>query len=146
VSDARAAIADLIHVYAERMDAGDLPSVAALFANATYGRAGGPQRRGAAEVLAALRVVRLHDGSPRTKHVTTNLVVEVDEGAGTARARSYFTVFQATSRLPLQPILAGRYEDGFRRSAGTWRFHARVIHLDLVGELGEHLAPGSPSE
>jgi len=140
VRDARTAIADLVHTYAERLDAGDLDGVAALFADATYGRAGGPQRRGTAAVRAALNVVRLHEGTPRTKHVTTNLVIEVDEAGGTATARSYFTVLQATPRLPLQPILAGRYHDRFTHAHGAWCFTERVIHLDLTGELGEHLA------
>jgi hypothetical protein len=135
----RDAIADLVHVYAERLDAGDLDGVASLFAHATYGRAGGPVRRGAAEVRAALAVVKLHDGSPRTKHVITNVIVEVDEAAGRAAARSYFTVLQATPALPLQPILAGRYHDRFERVGKAWRFSARVIHLDLAGDLREHL-------
>ena len=137
--DPRDAIADLVHRYAERLDAGDLDGVAALFAGATYGRPGGPVRHGAAEVRAALDVVMLHDGSPRTKHVTTNLVVEVDDASGTASARSYFTVLQATPALPLQPILAGRYHDRFARDGDVWRFRERVIHLDLVGDLREHL-------
>jgi 3-phenylpropionate/cinnamic acid dioxygenase small subunit len=136
---ARDAIADLIHTYAERLDGGELDGVAALFAHAAYGRPGGPVRHGAPEVRAALEVVRLHDGSPRTKHVITNLIVEVDEAAGTATARSYFTVLQATPALPLQPILAGRYHDRFHQSPHGWRFTERLIHLDLIGELREHL-------
>ena len=135
----RDAIADLVHAYAERLDAGNLDGVAALFADAAYGRAGGPVRRGAAEVRAALGVVKLHEGIPRTKHVLTNLVVDVDEATGRATARSYFTVLQATPALPLQPILAGRYHDRFARAGSAWRFGERVIHLDLVGELGQHL-------
>ena len=133
------AIAVLVHGYAERLDVGDLDGVAALFADATYGRAGGPLRRGSGEVRAALAIVKLHDGIPRTKHVITNLVVDVDETAGTASARSYFTVLQATPALPLQPIIAGRYEDRFDRAAAGWRFRARVIHVDLVGDVREHL-------
>jgi len=133
------AVAALIHAYAARLDGGDLDGVAALFADATYGRAGGPLRRGSAEVRAALAVVKLHDGIPRTKHVITNLVVDVDEAAGTASARSYFTVLQATPSLPLQPVIAGRYEDRFDRAGTGWRFRARVIHVDLVGDLREHL-------
>ena len=135
----REAIAALVHRYAERIDAGDLDGVAALFADAAYGRAGGPVRLGTAAVREALAVVKLHDGSPRTKHVVTNLVVDVDEAAGAASARSYFTVLQATPTLPLQPILAGRYHDRFVRADGTWHFAERVIHLDLAGDLREHL-------
>jgi SnoaL-like protein len=136
----RDAVTALVHGYAERLDAGDLDGVAALFADATYGRAGGPVRRGTAAVREALRVVKLHAGSPRTKHVVTNLVVDIDEEAGHAAARSYFTVLQATATLPLQVILAGRYEDRFVRRDAMWRFSERVIHLDLTGDLREHLA------
>jgi len=136
----RDAIANLVYTYAERIDAGDFEGTAALFAHATFGQASGAVRRGAAEVLAAFRAaVRVHDGSPRTKHVTTNLIVDVDETAGTATARSYFTVFQQTGTLALQPILAGRYHDRFERADGAWRFTERRISLDLVGDLREHV-------
>src|SRR4029077_4334564 len=137
---ARDAIAALVYAYAEQLDAGDLDGVAALFATATYGRAGGPVRRGTADVRSALAVVKLHDGSQRTKHVVTNLVVEADEATGTGAARSYFTVLQATRRLSLRSILAGRYHDRFARGVGgAWHFRERVIHVDLVGDLEEHL-------
>jgi 3-phenylpropionate/cinnamic acid dioxygenase small subunit len=140
--DDRAAIERLIFDYADRLDAGDLDAVAALFAGATYGGEDGAQHAGAAAVSAVLRrLVRLHDdGTPRTKHVTTNLVIDVDADAGTATARSYFTVLQATARLPLQPIAAGRYRDRFVRAAdGGWRFAERLIAMDLVGDLSDHL-------
>ena len=138
------AIATLLYTYAERLDAGDLDGVARLFAHADYGMAAGPLSTGAAAVRAALEVVRLHDGSPRTHHVTSNLVVDVDETAGTAGARSYFTVLQATAVLPLQVVIAGRYHDRFERVDGVWRFRERLIHVDLVGELCEHLRGGLP--
>ena len=82
----------------------------------------------------------LHDdGTPRTKHVVTNLVIEVDETAGTAAARSYFTVLQATEMLPLQVIVAGRYEDRFVRVDRQWRFSDRLVHMDLVGDVSCHI-------
>jgi len=142
MTHAHEAITALIHRYAERVDGGDLAGVAALFADSTYGAEGGPQRRGTAEVLAALRdAIILHDGVPRTKHVITNLTIDVDETAGTAAARSYFTVLQATPTLALQPILAGRYHDRFGRGAGGWHFADRRIFIDLIGELREHVRP-----
>src|SRR4029450_13331446 len=98
--DAQAAIARLIFRYAERIDAGDLAGVAALFEDASYGSVQGGTYRGSDAVREVLeRVVILHAGTPRTKHVTTNLVIDVDEVAGTAEARSYFTVLQATEHL-----------------------------------------------
>lgn len=141
VSSGRDAVAGLIFDYAERIDAGDLAGVAALFAGATYRSAQGGSYRGSAAVLEVLRrVVILHaDGTPRTKHLTTNLVIDADEVAGSATARSYFTVLQATDQLSLQPIVAGRYHDSFVRDGTAWRFEDRLIFMDLVGDLREHL-------
>jgi 3-phenylpropionate/cinnamic acid dioxygenase small subunit len=141
MDDDRAAIAALIHRYAERIDAGDLDGLAALFADAVYRSDRGGRYEGAAAVREVLgRLVKLHeDGTPRTKHVTTNLVVDVDAAAGTATARSYFTVFQQTAAIPLQAIVAGRYEDRFVRAARGWRFAERLIRMDLVGDLTDHL-------
>ena len=83
---------------------------------------------------------RYDDGRPLTRHLTTNMVIDVDETAGVASARSAFIVFQATQTLPLQPIVAGRYRDRFRRGDdGTWAFTERCFAVDLVGDLSEHL-------
>jgi len=138
---AQDAIVALVHAYAERIDAGDLEGVADLFAHGTFGASRGPARRGVDELLAVLRrVVILHaDGTPRTKHVVTNLTIAVDPAVGTAIARSYFTVLQATATLPLQVIVAGRYADRFACLDGTWRFIERVVHMDLIGDLSQHL-------
>ncbi len=75
------------------------------------------------------------DGTPRTKHVMTNPIVEVDEDAGTGTARSYFTVLQQVDDLPLQPVIAGRYRDEFERADGEWRFTHRHMICDLFGDL-----------
>ena len=82
------------------------------------------------------RMVILYDGVPRTKHVTTNLVIELS--GDTATTRSYFTVLQAVDGLSLQPIVAGRYHDAFARVGGAWRFTDRLIFMDLVGDLVWH--------
>lgn len=139
-------ITRLIHEYAERLDAGDLDAVAALFEHATWGSPGrGEALRGAAQVRRGYDGVILHeDGTPQTKHVISNVIVEVDGGAGSAAARSYFTVLQARPGLPLQPIIAGRYHDRFERAGGQWRFSERMIIPDLIGDLSQHLRePGT---
>ena len=60
---------------------------------------------------------RVHDdGTLRTRHLTTNVIVDIDEAAGTAQTRSAFVVFQATAGVPLQPIVSGRYRDDFARA------------------------------
>ena len=79
---------------------------------------------------------RLYDGKPRTRHLTSNSIIDVDEVAGTASARSVYVVFQATETLPLQPIISGRYRDRFARSDdGSWHFVERGFAVDLAGDL-----------
>ena len=84
-------------------------------------------------------VIVYDDGTPQTKHVTTNLGIEVDDAVGTAISRSYFTALQALPDLPLQPIVSGRYYDRFERRDGQWRFVERRVQTDLVGDLSRHL-------
>jgi 3-phenylpropionate/cinnamic acid dioxygenase small subunit len=147
--DARSAIEHIVYGYAELIDLGDFDGVAALFAHARY-KGGGPDDpgvKGAAPVLKILETMvrRYDDGTPRTKHVTTNLVIDTDESEGTATARSYYTVFQQVDDLPLQPIIAGRYHDSFALDDGTWRFAERMILPDLIGDLSRHMR-GRPLE
>ena len=70
---------------------------------------------GTAPVLEILETMvrRYDDGTPRTKHVTTNLVIDADDDGTSATARSYYTVLQQLDDFPLQPIIAGRYHDRF---------------------------------
>ncbi len=136
------AIANLLYIYAERMDSGDLEHTAALFERARI-RVNGEEVEGSAPILALWRAhVRIYPcGTPRTKHVVTNPIIEIDEAAGTATCRSYYTVFQATPDLPLQPICSGRYHDTFARDTdGQWYFSYRDYSLlDFVGDLSQHL-------
>ncbi|GAA1501661.1 nuclear transport factor 2 family protein [Nocardioides humi] len=96
---------------------------------------------GAAAVEAFYRsLVRLYDdGTPRTRHITTNVTIEVDAEAGTATGAASYTVFQATDALPLQAIIVGRYRDTFRRIDGAWWFASRTMAADLSGDLSRHL-------
>lgn len=140
------AVTNLIAKYAELVDAGDFAGVGALFADGAFGASGGSVKGGAAvEQLLRGMVITYEDGTPRTHHVTTNIAVEF-EGPETASARSYFTVFQAVSELPLQPIVAGRYRDRFERVDGQWRFAERDVHMQLIGDMSRHLRvpPSTP--
>jgi len=143
--DAARSIENLIYSYAGFVDDGDINAVAALFASATIGVDGMDEGlRGADKIEKLLRsTIRMHDdGTPRTKHVTTNVLIDVDEVLGTATSRSYFTVFQAVDGLGLQPIVAGRYRDRFARTDGAWHFVERRFTTDLIGDISRHLLAG----
>ncbi|HRD99751.1 MAG TPA: nuclear transport factor 2 family protein, partial [Ilumatobacteraceae bacterium] len=119
MADTHWTITNLLYRYAECIDAGDFEGVGDILAHATLTAEGTALHLDTrAAVLAHyVNVTRRYpDGTPRTKHVTTNPIVEVDEAAGTATCRSYFTVLQAVDgSLALQPIIAGRYHDSFER-------------------------------
>jgi 3-phenylpropionate/cinnamic acid dioxygenase small subunit len=145
MSDGAREIENLVYTYAELIDAGDLDGVAALFAHGRIcGMEGGPPEtvfEGKTRVRQMYEMAtRLHDdGTPKTKHFTTNLQLQVDENAGTARGSAYYCVTQATPDLPLQVIVTGHYRDTFHRVDGTWWFDTRIMFVDQVGDTSHHL-------
>ncbi len=144
--DSSREIENLLYTYADRIDRGDFDSVAELF---THGRiegveGGGPETvfEGRDRVRALYGMTtRIHaeTGTPRTKHLCTNAIIEVDEEAGTATAQSNYLVCQATPELPLQVVVTGRYRDRFRRIDGRWWFDTRTMYVDQSGDLSHHL-------
>jgi ketosteroid isomerase-like protein len=137
------AISQLIYTYAERIDAGDFAGVAEVFSDATltfegFGDAvSGPE---AIQSLYERTTRRYEDGTPRTKHVMTNLMVDVSSDGSTATSRSYFTVLQAVpGALTLQPVIAGRYRNAYACTDGAWRFTSVHIVIELVGDLAHHM-------
>jgi 3-phenylpropionate/cinnamic acid dioxygenase small subunit len=140
MSPSERAIENLIAAYAALADNGDFAGVGALFEDAVLHGASGPAggARGV-EAMLTENLIVYEDGTPRTKHLSTNVQIEVDEANGTAIARSYFTVLQALRDLPLQAIVSGRYEDRFVRRGGAWRFAERRVHSDLVGDISRHV-------
>ncbi len=143
MSDARGEIENLLYVYAERIDAGDFAGVAELFAHACITVAGAEAETRGRDAVEKLYsgTTRLYEdcGTPKTKHVVTNPIIEVDEAADRATSRSCFTVLQQTPVLPLQVIITGRYRDDFERVDGRWRFARREMQLEQFGDLSQHL-------
>jgi 3-phenylpropionate/cinnamic acid dioxygenase small subunit len=145
MSDSALDITNLIYSYAELIDAGDLDAVASLFAHGRIcGMENGPPETvftGAAGVRKLYDMAtRLYDdGTPKTKHNTTNVRLDIDEAQGTARSTSYYCVTQATPELPLQVIVTGHYKDTFHRIDAAWWFDTRIMFVDQVGDVSHHL-------
>lgn len=132
-------IRNLLGAYCEVMDAGDWEGLGALFADGGLTDGGGHEVARGQRAVAALyaSMVVLHDGSPRTRHLTTNPVITLD--GDTATCRSSFAVLQQVGQGPLVPVAAGRYRDCFVYVDGAWRFAERAFHLDQVGDTSQHL-------
>jgi SnoaL-like domain len=135
-------VRNLLGEYCERIDAGDFGGVGELFEQGALADGSGRELARGAEAVAAFYAAGtlLHDGSPRTKHLVTNTVLDIDDAGARATARSSYLVLQQVGNGPLQPIITGRYHDSFERRDGRWRFAERRFFVDLVGDLRAHLA------
>ena len=139
---ARDEICNLLYRYTEAIDAGDFEGLSVLFATAVLLNADGSLRSDTPDhMLARWRGrIMLYDGVPRTRHLTMNPIIHIDEQAGTAQARSAYIVFQVTDSFPLQAVIFGRYHDRFARSGhGQWAFASRQFFVDGQGDLSHHL-------
>jgi hypothetical protein len=133
-------IRNLLGRYCDVMDAGDFAEVGALFARGRLADEHGTVLAAGAEAIERFYAAgtQLHDGSPRTKHLVTNTVVELGDADTTAIARSSYLVLQQVPGGPLQPIITGRYEDHLAADGG-WHFVERRFFVDLMGDLSQHL-------
>lgn len=128
----------LMAEYCDSIDRGDLDGCAALFRNGRWGIVG-QLAEGTAAVRALLANVTLYDGIPRTRHLMSNVRIDVAADGRHATARSCLMVMQGVPPdFPVQAIFVGTYHDEFVLEAGQWRFVERAIHPDLVGDLSRH--------
>jgi 3-phenylpropionate/cinnamic acid dioxygenase small subunit len=135
-------IENLIYRYAELIDAGELEALATLFRHAAIVAPDGSETSGQEAILQLYQqATRLYadTGTPCTRHVTSNVQIEINEKGDAADSRSYFTVFQALPDFPLQAIIAGHYVDQFSCQAGGWQFSRREMYPLLFGDLSRHL-------
>lgn len=140
---AEANIKRLLATYVHYLDDGKFSEIAALMAHSTF-RVLADIASGRDEIEAFLtRGVQRHaDGTPRTWHSVSNVLVNVDASCERASSVSYFTVHQELAGFPLQPICTGRYEDTFERRDGEWRFASRVVAPRHFGDITRHV--GAP--
>ena len=140
-SEDRWAAGELLARYAELIDAGDFGGVGRLLGDAVLRDAQGTEIATGSDAIASLygATTRRHaDGTPRTSHVITNVIVD-ELGPDELEVRSRFTVLQCTDTLPLQPVVAGRYVDRLVRTGDGWRFADRTMIPQFWGDVSEHL-------
>ena len=138
------AISALVFRYAELIDSGDFEGIGELFRDATIDTGNGELIGGADAVRRMYEdnTIRYPDnGTPHTRHVTSNLIVNVSDDGTTATCRSYVVVFQRLDDFPLQPVWTNRYEDRFEYVDGSWRFTHRRMTDHLPGDTSRHLYP-----
>lgn len=134
------AITNLIYRYAFLVDDGDFAGLGTLFADGQLTLNNAPAAIGADAVERfAHASLRIHnDGTPGTRHVISNVIIEIDDDALAAHAEAYYTVFQALPDFPLQPIACGRYQDRFVRHGDRWIYKEKIVRTGLMGDLSRH--------
>ena len=126
-------ITALVHSYALLLDGGDTEAVVALFEHSTLrSEPNGSVLRGNDEIRPIYERLKA-EGAPRTKHLLTNLTVDVEAEAGTASSHCYWTVLRQVSTGGIDIMLSGQYVDRFEKVDGRWRFADRLITVDLGG-------------
>ena len=135
------AITQLLYRYAEAIDQGQLEQAAAMFGHARI-HTGAAEPLDAGGLLALWRrlIIVYPCGTPRTRHLISNPIIDVADDGQTASARSCYTVLQAVDGLTPQVIISGRYLDRFEYMAGAWCFVERDYRqVDFAGDLSHHL-------
>ena len=151
LAQARFVIEEIIFRYAELLDAGDLEGLSALFARGSIKPAVGETAKGAEEVFRLFAsVVKFYDAdenlvpyergqcTPRTRHITTNLIFDFDNAVMEANVRSVFTVYQTLAGRN-EIVAGGRYVDKFVRTLQGWHLNEREIIVENAGDMSRHL-------
>ena len=115
-------ITAMMYDYCELFDTADFGSFAAQFEYGQWHRAdpGAP-----VPAAGSIQNIYLYDGMPRTKRVTTNVVVVVDEHMMRRPATLTFRSFRRCPACLLQPVFSGGAETGSPAlTTGTWRWSA----------------------
>jgi 3-phenylpropionate/cinnamic acid dioxygenase small subunit len=145
-------IRNLVYRYSEAVDTGHFAELDRLFARATVRMALGTNEPGPGmagsetSALFSKGIILYEDGTPRTRHVVTNLIIDVDEASGRATARSYNTTLQQVPGRFIEIIATARYQDTFGCADGVWFFTERIIRhasvdnvrRDFIGDMSHH--------
>ena len=80
-----------------------------------------------------------------TRELYTNVLIEIDLDAGTARSTTAYTVAQqppdGVSRFEL--LVAGRYEDEWALIDGEWHWTDRYVVMQFKNDLDAHMHTGT---
>jgi ketosteroid isomerase-like protein len=135
----RLAISDLVHRYAQCVDALDYDGVAAVFTEdgvlSVCMTPGSPEvnreRHGRAQIAEAMRSVTRHAA---TAHTIGNHLVTLDGDAATGETRciAHHVGGEPGAFTDLVWIL--RYRDTYRRTGDGWRIAHRLLLLDMEAE------------
>ena len=121
----RMAIEDLLTRFGRYADQGDGERLALLFLPSGVLNVNARVAQGQ-EAIARMTRERTADASRRTRHIWSNLLIEVDD-AGEVRTSAIQTTYDQQGETPAAARVSD-LSDTFRRNAeGAWRFASRTV-------------------
>ena len=125
------------------LEDGNFEAVAELLAAATFGAdiIGRAAFRGREEIRQQYERtnVRYGERGRATKEIYSNILVDIDLELGRAKSVTSYTVAQQPPGDSFGLIVAGRYEDEWRRVDGMWRWSDRYIKVQYRNNLDRHM-------
>ena len=118
------AITRVLAEYCHLVDDGNVEALLDRFTDEAIFEFGGRETVGRAALAAYFAATALPEH--RGKHITANIVVDVDGDRATAASDF---VFLKKTTDGLSPRLTGRYLDDLRRIDGRWRVSRRAVAL-----------------
>lgn len=131
------------------LERGDFEQVGELLRHATFGadRLGRRIRKGKQAIRDQYLSTNItYPGHGRaTREIYTNVLIEIDLDARTARSTTAYTVAQQTpdGNARFELLVAGRYEDEWGVIDGEWHWTDRYIVVQFRNGLDRHMVPGS---
>jgi SnoaL-like domain len=131
------------------LERGDFALVGRLLRHATFGadRIGRRVMQGEQAIREQYtRTNIVYEGHGRaTREIYSNVLIEIELDAGTAKSTTAYTVAQQTpdGASPFALLVAGRYEDEWGRIDGEWHWTDRYIVVQFKNDLDRHMTPGS---
>lgn len=138
-------ITRLMFAYCSTIDTGNLDATAALFAKGTWYLNPESPLSGTDDVAAFLNdSVILYEGVPATRHVVSNIRIELAADRRSAHVDSYVIVFQCLPGSVPKIMFQGAFDDTFAHDGSAWHFDVRRIHTDGTGDMSGHLRGAQP--
>lgn len=130
-------IANLEHLFLEQLDEHNGSAVAAMFAHGTLEILvpGQPDLVGTGiegVTQSLTKLLRPRRPNSFGRHIASNLIIEVDEAALTAKARQYTCLVNITQGQQAYVVGLGRHYDELARIDGKWWFTRKHILGDVI--------------
>jgi hypothetical protein len=126
----------LMYNYSFHVDKREFDELGALLADATFSLSWPAEGIETGEIRGEEDIKRFYSehlaGRRPSRHVITNVAIDVDPPGETASVYAYLTSVGYPPEPP-SVLLSGHYEDRFRKVSGKWRFVQKACFMDLPG-------------